>query len=69
MNRKPLQFRSGDEPMTYINLTLTAPALYMALAGVYTGLCWLAAGERHRAHATCYGASAGLHAALAMLAH
>ena len=55
--------------MTYINLTLTAPALYMAIAGVYTGLCWLAAGERHRAHATCYGASAFFHASLAMLAH
>jgi hypothetical protein len=69
MNRKPLQFRSGVNPMLVINLTLNAPTLYMSLGGVYAGLCWLAASERHRAHALCYGASSGLHVALALLAH
>lgn len=55
--------------MISINIALNAPALYMALAGIYTGLCWLAMSERHRAHAACYGASSGLHMALALLAH
>jgi hypothetical protein len=55
--------------MFVINLTLNAPTLYMSLAGVYAGLCWLAASERQRAHALCYGASSGLHVALALLAH